>query len=510
MLKRLGPLPRFVLGMAGILLLLAVTAALWWWLPAGPHSTIAADPVVQPVGSYVGQTLTISPDGRCLAVRNESRLQVWDVTSGEFRAGIPVRALFNVHLDDVEPRTFFSPDGRMLAFEDHEGPKKVKVWEWAERQAPRTMRELDDYTDLFFTADGKTLLTSFGPWNTKTGDKEGAVPWVPDFWISLRQLTDGRIVTVRSSHDSLPTLWDFTVNQGRPQMLQSGGRIPGSSRRSDDLAPDGRRLAAVYRETDGRACQHVLKLWDLPATEPPTKVSGPADCNSRPDHLQWSPDGRLLLVRVDHDDGQRLNSHMEFWNLTTTPPVRLATWPQCTVVFSPDGQWFLANVATSPNPWRLFEARTLQPQDCGFPGEDYFDQGLIFALDTRTLAAHYTGTRPNWLDRLLNRPVEQGIVWGVKIWDVASGRLLADIPERQFFTYFPDGKSMAISGSDGRVEIWDIPPRRPWWIDYSLPIVFILLLLLGMRLIWRAFRRPAPTKATGRPSEVHMGHATGE
>ena len=65
---------------------------------------------------------------------------------------------------------------------------------------------------------------------------------------------------------------------------------------------------------------------------------------------------------------------------------------------------------------------------------------------------------------------------------------------------FRIGLKMAVGREDnGTIEIWNIPPRRPWWIEYGLPILFALLLLLACRLVCR-FRRPdteiAPTVAT--------------
>ena len=36
-------------------------------------------------------------------------------------------------------------------------------------------------------------------------------------------------------------------------------------------------------------------------------------------------------------------------------------------------------------------------------------------------------------------------------------------------------------GLAGTIQVWDLPPRRPWWINYGLPVLFVLLVLLGAR-----------------------------
>jgi hypothetical protein len=97
-------------------------------------------------------------------------------------------------------------------------------------------------------------------------------------------------------------------------------------------------------------------------------------------------------------------------------------------------------------------------------------------------------------------------------WSVPDGQRIAYFdrcPTSSFF--FPDSKSLAILHGE-TFEIWDMPPRRPWWIECGLPVLFALLLLLGctawrcqLRLPFGSIPTP-PDRLDDRNAERQVGN----
>ena len=66
--------------------------------------------------------------------------------------------------------------------------------------------------------------------------------------------------------------------------------------------------------------------------------------------------------------------------------------------------------------------------------------------------------------------------------ELATGREVASFSPCDQFTYFPGQQAPGDhSGRRHRGNL-DIPPRRPWYIDYGLPVLFALLVLIGVRM----------------------------
>jgi hypothetical protein len=87
----------------------------------------------------------------------------------------------------------------------------------------------------------------------------------------------------------------------------------------------------------------------------------------------------------------------------------------------------------------------------------------------------------------------------VQVLDVGSGREVAKLEREGFgidlIQVSPDGKSLAISASDRSrdsenvLELWDIPPRKPWGL-----LVGLWTLLAFAFVLWKGWRacRKAP------------------
>src|SRR5439155_23664665 len=121
----------------------------------------------------------------------------------------------------------------------------------------------------------------------------------------------------------------------------------------------------------------------------------------------------------------------------------------CALAVSPDGKWVA--LAETVGPVHLLEWRTKR-EPRKFQVEDCYALALAFSPDSKTLAG-------GW-DRNL----------GIRLWDVASGRLLRTLSRRESTIYSeglafsPNGKTLAATDAgtltgknwSGGVLLWDI------------------------------------------------------
>jgi WD40 repeat protein len=161
-------------------------------------------------------------------------------------------------------------------------------------------------------------------------------------------------------------------------------------------------------------------------------------------------------------------------------------------VFSPDGGWLAVDLLGLPGAtdWAILQTASFAHHLALGP----LEQEPVFAPDSRTIVADTLpeARPPGWLDRWLGwlgiSPNQTSGEKQLNIWDVPEARLLGTIPDAARFAYFPDGKTLAVCSTDGTSQLWDIPPRRPWWIEYGLPVVFACVLLAGCGVAWRFYR----------------------
>ncbi|HLJ12730.1 MAG TPA: serine/threonine-protein kinase [Planctomycetaceae bacterium] len=183
----------------------------------------------------------LSPDGRILAVRQGTKVELWDLTTGE------VELVLAEDATEIESLAF-SPGGRLLAGFGGWGFFKTSLRLWD-------------------SSNGEELLL--------VDDAPGAVRAVsfsPDAQL-LAAAGDGRLVTVWG-------LAQRTVQHS----------LDGFSDRVSALAfhPDGRRLAVACHD-------RTLVLWDLKAGKGKKFATEGAVCRQ----LVFSPDGRWLAGSAD-------------------------------------------------------------------------------------------------------------------------------------------------------------------------------------------------------------------
>jgi hypothetical protein len=219
---------------------------------------------------------------------------------------------------------------------------------------------------------------------------------------------------------------------------------------------------------------------------------------------QFSPDGVWLVTAKlpGTPDEVRL------WNIEANPP-REETPPAPELQyryfdFSRDGKWILETRQARTGS-RLTERLIYSVSDMTRPApsfllKDWVPINLVFAADSRSIVSmELEEYSPSAILEWIMGQRERSR-WMVKGWDLATGQELWSLdkgvptPGGQTVDFLPDAQRLIIS-NEHMIEIWDIPPRRPWWVEYGLPVVCAVLVLLGVRLISRAFRVGKPAGA---------------
>src|SRR5262249_34741805 len=155
----------------------------------------------------------------------------------------------------------------------------------------------------------------------------------------------------------------------------------------------------------------------------------------------------------------------QLWDIAAAPPRLLSSEDQMRLEFSPDGKW-LRGWRSTVGPYEtsmVFDAATFTRQRV--PAETI---ELTFAPDNRTIAARAQVTSSSlqqWLERFLPGPSRPPSYEAVQVWTFPDWKEIAAFPRGRCFAFFPDGRSLAVGHEDGRIEIWDLPPKRAWWIE---------------------------------------------
>jgi WD40 repeat protein len=486
MLKRLGKRMRLFLRRAAILIALIVTAALWWWLPAWPRARW------QPEARNLAH-IEFSQDGQTLLSCHEWGLALRDVPSGRVRARLSVdvregKCIGNFHL---------SPNGRHLAVVVHSQPygePHIEPLLWSPDIGPLP-RALPSRNFVGFTPDSEALIVSAGHLlNVDTATctiKPLADPGVMRSLLEPRLLPDGRIVAIGSGATEGEELRAVTwADHGRGAMRSV--RFRGDPEVVSEVSPDGRFFAGMVN--------HEVKVCVFDGgKEWATLSGGAAEAVFLPvsQGPSFSADGRFLITAHREFAPAVLNqTPVGIWDISGAPARLRLRRDNGGAAFSPDSAWVAVG---RPLPqdnnwhWEIVPTSTFA---------SHLDMGLlhghpVFAPDSRTVVAPVLlepqrSSMTDWLSWLGLLPPPPVAVSQLHIWDVPTGRRIGMLDDADTFTYFPDGRALAVCGRDGSIQVWDIPPRRPWWIDSGLPVVFALLVLLAGRLVWRAFRKPQP------------------
>jgi serine/threonine protein kinase/WD40 repeat protein len=377
-------------------------------------------------------SVALSPGGRFLAASHADKdARVWDVASGK-----------QLHAWEQGGRLAFSPDGKLLAVST---PGGVVLREVAGGAAVQTVPGHGGR--VAFSPDGSLLavssLAGVEVRDVRTGTELRRLPHGPDGKPTLQDpyfaeegpalafSPDGAHLVVATSP---PRLWEVATGRLLHTLSGHAGLVTGA-----DFSPDGRQV--VTCGTDG-----TVRLWEIQGGSELLVLRG---------HRGWvrsvafHPDGWCVA------SGGFQPGEVKLWDLTRHPEYLTLTHgtPQA-IAFDPDGG-------------RLHQLGIegwLDDRD--LPGA----KRLGARIDLLNIAEKEKWTTPANLAVFSPDCRRVATVTNdrrtVKLWDVASGRELADLgalPHRTVHLAFSrDGRRLAaadwpgIKGGERTVRVWDV------------------------------------------------------
>jgi WD40 repeat protein len=398
--------------------------------PAGTERLHLSAPYV------LAPALTFSPDGKSLATAGASEAVLWDVATG--------RELNRLgQLPDGEVVALaFSPGGRLLALGAEDG--SITLWDPRARGPGRALLGLGHrVTAVALAADGKTLVAggrdgTLTVWDTRDGRRLRTLGCLGRAAFRIETGADSTVLAASYLHPSLG-LWQLGTGNPRPAPAEGTDVFRWA------LSPDGSMLAVLGSDD-------LVRLRSV-ATGKDLRRLAPAGGGRRARvmRLCWSPEGKLLA-------GSRSKGSVVLWDTATGRVLHYLQgpndWPE-QLAFSDDGRVLAA--ACTDNAVRLYETAT--GGECSRLRPFAVVWALAIAPGGRTLA---TGA-----GELLGRSVEPhgAVPFGnpdsaVRLWDVASGRLLRQMPGHQgavqSLAFTPAGDLLVSAADDDTVLGWEV------------------------------------------------------
>jgi WD40 repeat protein/serine/threonine protein kinase len=202
------------------------------------------------------------------------------------------------------------------------------------------------------------------------------------------------------------------------------------------FSPDGRRIAAGYGHQEG-----AVRLWDAETGEEKAVIKIP---DMRPNHVAFSPNGKLLAVA---SDGSNNDGIVSVWTLETGKV--LQTFPKTDgfllgLDFSPDSKFVAAAHDQAATVWDVATGKvkfTMEPTNrfLGCNSIRYSPDGGRLAIGAGDAT--------------------------VRVWEAGSGRELAPLSlHSDLTTYHPvdfsrDGRRLISCGRKHALVVWDLDVR---------------------------------------------------
>jgi WD40 repeat protein/uncharacterized caspase-like protein len=426
--------------------------------------------VVQTGHAEFVRSVAFSPDGTLLAsCGNDHKIKIWDVASGQ-----ELRTL-NGH-EGYVLAVSFSPDGLMLASLGYED-NAIKLWNVETGDLQRTItNDHAQFDSVSFSPDGKTLASGNGTNSNGTGTPG----------IDFGDVANGKLVkTLNTSGGSISALafaadGKLLVSGNLDGLVQLWDPLSGKAVREFKGHTDEVHAVAVSR--DGRflasaSNDSTARIWDAASGSELRVLKHPNIVTS----VAFSPEGKQLASGC-------WDYSVKIWDVGSGTNERTLTGHRETVwsvAFAPNGKTIASG--SGDRSVRLWEAATGQVRQV-LRGHVSQISSLILADKGRTLASH------DYFD-------------AVKIWDLSSGKDLRRLPHDEdqsggllalgadrkivvdadqhglitlydsesvkplrtlkghwlsinAVAFTPDGQTLASTGSDGTVKLWDLAAGR--------------------------------------------------
>ncbi|MGI5212180.1 AAA family ATPase [Plantactinospora sp. CA-290183] len=426
--------------------------------PRQTHAEIGVwDPVngrqtgVIPSGDlYLGESLAVSSDGRYVAMaglltRGGAQGRVWRLADGKPVADIPGAG-----------RVLFAPDGSLVT-----GTHRGQIQHWAVpsgRQLRSYTSDSDTETDrplirLAVTPDGTLIAPGRSPgyldiWEVQSAMPGEPYPGVAGSVLDIAASADGRVIAVTGPEEP-PMLWRNPFNR-----LNHVGTVM-------DVAFHGAGQRVASGTTDGS-----VRLWDLATRSLAATLRHPA----MPTDLAYAPDGTLATT-----DG---GGTVRLWDASGRQRVAVTLGEGVTtdnVSYAADGS--LLAVSTAP-PNRAGDDR---PTKVHLLNPDTLhERGTLDLGKTRSAELSLSPSGDRLVVALA--PSASGTPGPVRPARLRSWRTsdLTPLVDRdagqQYFTDLtlsPDGKLLAVTGTNQRVELRDaatLEPVGPEGFAHTAPV----------------------------------------
>jgi WD40 repeat protein len=255
-------------------------------------------------------------------------------------------------------------------------------------------------------------------------------------------------------------------------------------------SPDGRYLAAwVWQLHMFQLARNAIDVWELPSLRHVTALDLPGEF-PQVRQLLFSPDGRWLAAHTVHlkSSGTIVAQGTAIvWDIpdgqlqSSRRATRLLGWKNRQDLLVLDYSKLTTFTVASgvgverPSPFHWFSHRADGPPTLSGGG-----RFIVHADDWRPAP-------DRWVYWLRERGVN--VPWSltppqpaVFLFDADTGQTVAELVGVRDPLPSPDGRTLAVTRG-GTVELWDMPPRRPW--AYFLGGAGLLAVLIAWLARWR-------------------------
>lgn len=393
--------------------------------------------------------MTLSPDGKSLAAACfDKSVRIWDVNT---------RKLLTT-LGGMKDRVWmvaYSPDGSKIAaacgsLDNADTPGEVKVWEVATKQELFDFKGIDASSmAVAWSPDGKWIAVGLRDGTAKLYDAatglEARVLKGHEDGTTVRGLCfapDGRHLATGGS-DSTVRVWAVATGEEIAELEAQKAGV-----NCLDWSRDGKHLAAAAYPPTGAVDPCQVILWAVTVDDGELSFEEKARLTghkARALACAFSPDGKTLATGggLAGQAGETI-----VWDVETATPLVLLHGHQRMVegvVFTKDGTSLITGGGANDSPGEVrFWSLTGEPGWAA--AQDAAITGGAWSADGKTL-------------------ITAGDDRAVKVWDAATGKLLATIEQAHKGTVLavslsPDGKTLATAGSNLVVKLWDVATNK--------------------------------------------------